>query len=245
MNPDKPNHLILNDKMSINKKDSVYLNNDVLNVVHFGNGSELLSYTSKNNLENNNILSSEYDEGKDNLFINVGIAAAITGYSRIFMSIFKDNPLFILYYSDTDSAFVNVNLEEIYPELVGKGLGKLKLEYEFIKAVFLAPKVYGGINNEGDSTIKIKGVNSKLSFNEIVRLLKKDNNILIPNEKWYKNIKDGNILIKIELYNLTIKSTKRVLIFDENGILINTQPIEITALSIFISYFTNKIKSDS
>lgn len=51
--------------------------------------------------------------------------------------------MFILYYSDTDSAFVNVNLEEIYPELVEKGLGKLKLEYEFIKAVFLAPKVYG------------------------------------------------------------------------------------------------------
>lgn len=39
INPDKPNHLILNDKMSINKKDSVYLNNDVLNVVPFGNGS--------------------------------------------------------------------------------------------------------------------------------------------------------------------------------------------------------------
>ena len=58
MNPDKPNHLILSDKMSINKKDSIYLNNDVLNVVPFGNGSELFTYISKNKLENNNMISS-------------------------------------------------------------------------------------------------------------------------------------------------------------------------------------------
>lgn len=86
----------------------------------------------------------------------MGVAASITGYSRIYMSLFKDNPLFKLYYSDTDSAYVNVDLEQIYPHLVGNKLGQLKLEHEFLKAVFLAPKVYGGINNWNDSTVKIK-----------------------------------------------------------------------------------------
>ena len=113
------------------------------------------------------------------------------------MSLFKDNPLFNLYYSDTDSAFVDVDLVKFYPHLIGNELGQLKLEYENLKAVFLAPKVYGGINKLNDSTIKIKGVKRRLSFNDIVRLLKKDNNILIPNQKWYKIFKDGNILVKI------------------------------------------------
>jgi DNA polymerase type B, organellar and viral len=226
MSPNKPNHLILSYKINNNSKDSMYLNNDVLNVVPFGNGNELFSYIPKINLDNN-MLSSEYEEGNDSLLINVGIAASITGYSRINMSMFKDNPLFKLYYSDTDSAFVNVSLEQIFPNLVGNKLGQLKLEQEFLKAVFLAPKVYGGINKRKDSTIRIKGVNSNLSLNDLAKLLKKDTNIQIPNEKWYKNIQDGNIQIKIELYNLTIRSTKRELIYNENGILVNTQPLEI------------------
>lgn len=38
--------------------------------------------------------------------ISIGIAAAITAYARIFMSQFKNNPNFNLYYSDTDSAYI-------------------------------------------------------------------------------------------------------------------------------------------
>jgi len=64
------------------------------------------------------------------------------------MFFFKDNPLFKLYYSDTDSIFLDVDLELILPHLVGRGLGQLKLEHEFSKAVFLAPKVYGVLLQE-------------------------------------------------------------------------------------------------
>jgi hypothetical protein len=49
----------------------------------------------------------------------------------------------------------------------------------------------------------------------------------LPSEKWYRNLKDGNITIKQEIYNLSINSTKRELIYDKNGLLINTQPLEI------------------
>ena len=47
MNPDKPNHLFITDEKS-NKIDLIYKNNDVLNVLDFGNGKELLTYIPKN-----------------------------------------------------------------------------------------------------------------------------------------------------------------------------------------------------
>lgn len=82
------------------------------------------------------------------------------------MSKFKNNELFKLYYSDTDSIFIDKNLENIYPELVGTKLGQLKPEKEFIKALFLAPKVYGGITKSNDTILKVKGINiKKKSYN--------------------------------------------------------------------------------
>jgi hypothetical protein len=121
MSPDKPNHIILNDK---NKKDSIFIDNDILNIIDLGNGNELYSdIPNKENPDNSENLNE--NEGKNsNLLINVAIAAAITGYSRIFMSGYKNNPLFKLYYSDTDSAFINIDLSTIDPGLVGTELGQ-------------------------------------------------------------------------------------------------------------------------
>lgn len=38
--------------------------------------------------------------------VNIAIAAAVTAYARIIMSAFKNNPYIKLFYTDTDSAFV-------------------------------------------------------------------------------------------------------------------------------------------
>jgi hypothetical protein len=69
-----------------------------LNIIDFGNGKELFSFTpkNKNNIESADLLNEEESDLK--MLINVSISAAITGYSRIFMSYFKNNPLFKLYY---------------------------------------------------------------------------------------------------------------------------------------------------
>jgi hypothetical protein len=189
MNPDKPNHLFLkneNAKGMLNKnKDLFYLNNDVSNVIPFENGIELITYNRKVLDITNSLVPLEECEDNDNsnLFINVSIAAAITGYSRIFMSIFKNNPLFKLYYTDTDSAFIDKDLDKFYPELVGSELGKLKLEYEFKEAVFLAPKVYGGITTEGKSIVKAKGVKNIIPFDKLESLTIKDTKLQLPSEK--------------------------------------------------------------
>jgi hypothetical protein len=102
------------------------------------------------------------------------------------MSLFKNNPLFNLFYSDTDSAFIDVNLDQIFPELVGKKLGQLKLEYEFIKALFLGPKLYGGVTNFNEIILKIKGINIKknpVTYDQLEDLIIKGKTLELPNEK--------------------------------------------------------------
>lgn len=60
--------------------------------------------------------------------VNVAIASAVTAYSRIFMSQFKNNANYDLYYTDTDSIFIREHLNN---NLEGSALGQLKLEYTF------------------------------------------------------------------------------------------------------------------
>jgi hypothetical protein len=124
MNPDKANHIILSETK---EKDKIMIKNDILNVIDFGNGKELISYIPK--IDNDNVDLLNDDSCESNIMINVSISSAITGLSRIHMSYFKNNPLFKLYYSDTDSAFIDVDLSDIDPNLIGNELGQLKLEY--------------------------------------------------------------------------------------------------------------------
>jgi len=159
------------------------------------------------------------------MLINVAVASAVTGLSRIHMSYFKNNPLFKLYYSDTDSAFTDVDLKDIEPNLIGSELGQLKLEYEFLEAVFLGPKIYGGITLDGKSIVKAKGVKNIIPYEDLKSLLQKGGKLKIPNEKWYRNLTEGNIKIKQEIYNLAVHSSKRELIYNEKGLLVGTKPL--------------------
>nr|YP_010384622.1 hypothetical protein NDC34_mgp04 [Russula rosea]UHA57021.1 hypothetical protein [Russula rosea] len=59
--------------------------------------------------------------------VSISIALAITAYARIHMSQFKNNPNFNLYYSDTDSIYIDRALPEYLVN--SKVLGKMKLEY--------------------------------------------------------------------------------------------------------------------
>jgi hypothetical protein len=122
-------------------------------------------------LEINKPVSDEY-HGTD---VNVAVASAITAYARIHMSQFKNNPDYKLYYSDTDSAVTNKPLPD---HMIGTGLGQLKLEHIITKAVFLAPKVYALITEDGKEIIKVKGLTndviSKLTFKDLESLLIQD-----------------------------------------------------------------------
>jgi hypothetical protein len=143
----------------------------------------------------NTRLSYKYDE-KEDLFhgqdINIAIASAITAGARVHMSIFKNNPDFNLYYSDTDSSVTDKPLPDF---MVGNKLGQMKLEHTINRGVFLAPKVYGLEDIDGHEIIKVKGVTgevaSKLNFNDLEELLVRDSHKEFTQEKWFKSVLKG------------------------------------------------------
>jgi hypothetical protein len=72
------------------------------------------------------------------------------------MSQFKNNPNFNLYYSDTDSIYIDRPLPGHL--INSKVLGLMKLEYILDDAIFLAPKVYYLKTIEGKIIYKVKGL---------------------------------------------------------------------------------------
>jgi len=148
--------------------------------------------------------------------VSVGIAAAITAYSRIHMSQFKNNPKINLYYFDTDSIYTDSEIDKSFID--PKILGKLKLEYVCDKAIFLTPKVYCLLTTSGDFIFKIKGLtkNVDLSFQDFHKLLTKDSLLTRKQEKWFRNLSEGKITILEQIYTLKVNENKRKLIYDGN-----------------------------
>jgi DNA polymerase elongation subunit (family B) len=116
--------------------------------------------------------NNQIEEGTHN--VSIAIAAAITAYARMHMSIFKNNPNINLYYSDTDSAYTD---SEMDPKFINnKDLGKLKLENVCKKAIFLAPKLYCLLTEDNKFIYKVKGLKHEieLTMNDFENLLYKD-----------------------------------------------------------------------
>ena len=149
------------------------------------------------------------------------------------MSSFKNNPnLPSLYYSDTDSIYLDGPLPDSF--ISPTELGKLKLEGVYDEAIFLAPKVYALKNQEGE-IIKIKGlnkdsiINNNITLEILEALLIKDSNIQIASDqnKWFRYLDKGAINILEQTYNLKVTGNKRELFYSEDGELITTNPLKI------------------
>jgi hypothetical protein len=187
-------------------------------------GESVLDFVMVNNsliIVRNTLADIKYNQDQDmyhGLDVNIAIASAVTSVARVQMSVFKNNPLFNLYYSDTDSAVVDRPLPA---ELVGNELGQLKLEHVITKAVFLAPKVYGFITENGDEIIKVKGITSEvasdLTFSALETLLIKDSSREFTQEKWFKDVIGGQISLADVAYTLKVTSNKRAPIYINDG----------------------------
>jgi DNA polymerase type B, organellar and viral len=168
------------------------------------------------------------DNGSINHNVNVAIASAVTSYARIHMSQFKNNSDYKLFYSDTDSIYINKPLSS---DLVSATeLGKIKLEGIYEKGVFLAPKVYA-LKFGKSELLKIKGIKkdalSNIKFKDLEDLLIRDSKLEILQDKWFKSFDLGTITIKDQLYTLKVTSNKRTLVYNSNNILYNTHPFEL------------------
>jgi DNA polymerase type B, organellar and viral len=179
-------------------------------------------------LSNNKVDSFLNGSSIEDVKSNIAIASAITSYSRIHLAEIKkycfDNNI-KLFYFDTDSVFVDRPLPE---HLIGKSIGQWKLEATIKEAVFIAPKVYGYIDIEGNEIVKCKGYKNKLTFTELKSLLILDNKLELPQEKWYSSLEKGNIEIFKQFYTLKVTQNKRNLVYNKNKIFYNTFPFYIT-----------------
>jgi len=161
------------------------------------------------------------------LNINVAISAAITAYSRIHMSQFKNMPGYIIHYSDTDSVVSNKPLPDSF---YGARLGQIKREYHIVEGVFLGPKLYAIVTKEKGLILKVAGLNKAakkfLTFNDMLSLLFEPN-LVKPQTRWQRNPREGVIYLLDQLFTLSASSSKRLIIRDSNGRFIDTEPYEL------------------
>ena len=135
------------------------------------------------------------------------------------MSEVKNHPDFILYYTDTDSAFLSAPLPAHLVD--DKKIGFFKLEKILTKFVALGPKVYGGLEMDGAEFTKVKGLKTKISLSQLESLLTQDSSTKVEHVKWFNNLTDSTISEKKLSYSLKPTSTKRNLIF-KDGVLVGT-----------------------
>lgn len=150
-----------------------------------------------------------------NVKAKVAIAAAVTAYARIEMMELKMLLIKLgikLYYTDTDSIFVDKELPEY---LIGKDLGQLKDELNggiMKKAYFLGIKKYGYIDDKEQTHSTFSGVpKDSLTWNEIEQISQGITIIKPSDARFYKNLSNLNINIKTNLETSITLNTRKIL----------------------------------
>lgn len=213
--------ILENNNKELNKNLDKF-NTNIVDIIHLENYTIIIYITNK--FVPDDVKDVFLDDPFHQMDTNIAVASAITSYARIYMSYFKNNSDFNLYYSDTDSAVINKPLPD---NLIGNALGQLKLENTITKAVFLAPKVYGLIDTEATEIIKAKGLTKdsikNIKVSDLELLLRKDSIKSFSQEKSYKQLFNANISVLNTAYTLKATSNKRQHIY-VNGIFDSTKP---------------------
>ena len=212
MNPVKETSVIVPKSKAIDYlMDSNY---DIIDHYVFDNDTELIRYIE-------NMPEEKTDHIINGANVSIAIASAVVSYGRIKINQLKHLKGVKIYYSDTDSVYVDKPLPS---KLIGTKLGQLKLENAIKFGYFIAPKVYGLVNDKLENIVKVKGLKSDISFYELNVILYKNSTITKYQEKWYRRWDEGKIYIRNEIYSLIVTNNKRQLIYDSCSKLIGTRP---------------------
>lgn len=157
------------------------------------------------------------------LNVSVSISSAIAAYSRIEMTKYVMENSDTICCIDTDGIKLTNSL---HPNHVGSALGLMKFEGEFKEAVFIAPKVYGGITDNNVDITKARGLKGRISYWQLKLLLQVDH-IVIKQEKWFRKLLDSTIEVKEQVFRLAATSNKRDLIYNTLGMFVDTRPYEL------------------
>ena len=150
---------------------------------------------------------------------NITVALAITANARIKMSEFKNNPNIKLFYTDTDSEFIQGTLPDSVVH--SKKLGFWSLENQYIYSLFLGPKTYACLDIHGKAYSKIKGYSSNISIGELYKRVNENGGEALNRKRWRTFIGEAKVLVKGTTYDLMATANKRNLVF-KNGRLSGT-----------------------
>jgi DNA polymerase elongation subunit (family B) len=152
-----PDITIFNSKKSYLKFEKSHAD-EILDVIELGDKILIMHRSEEKDLQTNLYGNLETHN------VNVAVASAITAYARIHMTQFKNNLDYNLYYSDTDSIYIDKPLSK---DLVNsKVLGQMKLENIINQAVFLAPKVYYLETEDNKVIYKVKGLKHDIELTD-------------------------------------------------------------------------------
>lgn len=133
---------------------------------------------------------------------SIPIAAYITAYGHAYLMPYKNMKNNRMFYSDTDSVYVEHPLDDSLVD--SSQLGKFKLECNIEEACFVQPKLYGYKTKKGQFVVKAKGVTNKLIKYEDIKNIFHGKDLTVKQTVFNKSIKTGKITIKERDY--TIKS---------------------------------------
>lgn len=201
----------LNEMFSLNKITSFKTINEDVNLVSYN--PKLDSDIIKSfNLDITKVLSKHNDVEIQSLNISsVAISAAVNAYARVHMQRLKLDLLAkggTLYYTDTDSIVTNIKLDNSIVD--SKTLGKLKLEHEIDKAVFIAPKLYALVDKNGKEIIRAKGISkNSITYKDFISLLETKDNKAVNKTQSIKDWETGQVLIKEAMVNISSETNKK------------------------------------
>jgi hypothetical protein len=174
-----------------------------------GEDKYLIKYSNKLNEKLRILYTEEVNEKDKEYFIKsrgvfsaVKISSRITALARVRklkINEYKNMPGYIVYYSDTDSLFLN---KELDPKVIGKGLGQWKLEADIVEAVFIGPKKYCFIDINGKFKKVYAGVNAKNLTIDDYKNIATGGEVKITMTKLnlnWKKLEISNVLEKITL----------------------------------------------
>lgn len=205
------------EEYSFKEIQSKVSDNLLVNKLEVGNNN-LFGYLNSKNQD-----LSKYSYG-NNISISLPISLITSAYARMFMSKIKMKFSDYLYYSDTDSVVTSIPLP---PHMVGSELGQFKLEHKISKGVFLCPKVYGLILEDGSQVIKVKGSTVLPTFEQLEQILDNNSPLPLSQNRWTKNFSTGKVYITDMVYNLMLTENKRKFVYDNQGKVVATTPILI------------------
>ena len=192
-------------------ESTIKIHEDLYVVLMKGNLNHQLLDQMNQMREDNTWDMSEFIKLDKSVKSHVGIAAAVTAYAQMEMMKYKTLPGISVYYTDTDSIFIDKALPN---NLEGKELGEMKNELgkgvTIDKAIFLGNKKYGYTVGNKDFSTFSGAKKNKITFDEIRSISLGNEIVKTYDDVFVRTMSTLDITIKERKITLRLSSDKKL-----------------------------------